>query len=243
MYQYGCPRHGYADWVIETSHHSVAKFATKHAYITSPHLCGTRQGSSFTYPSSNVVASFKSQAFFPYLNLDHQPLVQGYAYAFHSRDKRCLAKYLILIIQLYCDDDTQYTAALLLHQFITQVQQSLDRVGDFSLITKLGRNHKKCAVDIINHPPEYATLSFDSIAQSYDHAAPCIFAITIHTLSLTHVSDEHTNSIIRSVRQKASGTTRENEFHGHSAISTKSFFGIPPHLTGVFHRHLSSALL
>ena len=56
MYQHGCPRHGYAKWVAETSHHSVAIFTTKHAHILLSHLCGAKQGSSFACLSSNVVA-------------------------------------------------------------------------------------------------------------------------------------------------------------------------------------------
>ena len=49
-----------------------------------------------------------------------------YIYTFHSKVQRCLAKHLILIIQSYCDDDTLYTAALVLHHLITQIQWSLD---------------------------------------------------------------------------------------------------------------------
>ena len=100
------------------------------------------------------------------------PLVDDYTFQFHSHDTRTLAQHLILIIQSYCDDDTRYTAALLLHQLITQVQWSLDRAGDFSLITKLGRKHKTCSVAIINHPQDALTPSFDSTAWSYDHAPP-----------------------------------------------------------------------
>ena len=119
MYRHGCPRHGYDEWVAETSHHSVAFFATKHAQITLPHLCGAKQGSSFACPTSNVVASLKSKAFFPPPRLPHTPLMQRYTYIFHSKDKRYLAKKLILIIQSYYDDYTRYTAALVLHHLIT----------------------------------------------------------------------------------------------------------------------------
>ena len=142
MYQYGCPRHGYSEWVAETSHHSVAIFTTKHAHILLSHLCGAKQGSSFACPSSNVVTSLTPQAFFPPTTLAHKPLVNGCAYAFHSRDDRCLAQHLILVIQSYCNDDTPYTTALILHQLIHQAQWSLDRAGYFSLITKLGASIK-----------------------------------------------------------------------------------------------------
>ena len=136
------PRHGYAEWVAKKSHHSMAIFTTKHAHILLSHLCGAKQGSSFACPSSNVVASLKSQAFFPPPTLAHKPLVNGYAFAFHSRDDRCLAQNLILIIQSYCDNDTRYTAALLLHQLIQQAQWSLDRAGDFPSSQNSGANIK-----------------------------------------------------------------------------------------------------
>ena len=77
----------YDERVTETSHHSMAIFATKQAHISLPHLCGAKQGSSFVCLTSNAVASLKSQAFFPPPPLNHKLLVQGYTYAFHSRDK------------------------------------------------------------------------------------------------------------------------------------------------------------
>ena len=86
MYHHGCPRHGYAEWVAKTGHHSMALFATKHAHITLAVLCSAKQGSSFVCPSSNTVASFKSKAFFPPPRLLHKPLVDGYAFQFHSQD-------------------------------------------------------------------------------------------------------------------------------------------------------------
>ena len=89
MYQHSCPRHGYVEWVAERSHHSVAIFTTKHTYILLSHLCGAKQGLSFACSPSNVVAPLKSQVFFPSPTLKHKPLVNGYAYAFHSRDDRC----------------------------------------------------------------------------------------------------------------------------------------------------------
>ena len=42
MYQHGCPRHGYTEWVAEISHPSVAIFTTKHVYILLSHLCGAK---------------------------------------------------------------------------------------------------------------------------------------------------------------------------------------------------------
>ena len=160
----------------------MALFATKHTHITLMVLYGVKQGSSFSCPSSNYVASFKSKVFFPPLQLPHPPLVDGYAFQIHSHDARMLVQHIILIIQSYCDDDTRYTAAFLLHQLIIQVQWSMDRARNFFLITKLGRKHKKYSVAVINHPQDSPTPSFDSTPWSYDHAAPI------------HVPSPHTHS-------------------------------------------------
>ena len=143
MYQHGYPRHGYTEWVAEIIHHSVVLFATNHAHITLSHMCRAKQGSSFAYPTSNVVTSLKSKTFFPPTQSPHPPLVQWHSYTFHSKNSRCLTKDLILIIQLYYDDDTGHIAALVLHHLITQVKWSLDRKSEFFLTTKLGRKHKK----------------------------------------------------------------------------------------------------
>ena len=218
MYQHGCPKHGYAEWVAETGYHSMALFATKHAHITLLFLCGMKQGSSFSCPSSNCVASFKSKAFFPPPTLQHPPLVDGYAFKFHSHDTRTLAQHLILIIQSYCDDDTRYTAALLLHQLITQVQWSLDRAGHFSLITKLGRKHKKCSVAIINHPQDAPTPSFDSTAWSYDHAAPHTCTITTNTLTTTQLDPDSTDTLPSTTTRTTTPTTDDPEFCGRRPL-------------------------
>ena len=67
---------------------------------------------------------------------------------------------------------------------------------NFSLITKLGRKHVKCSVVIVNHPPEYMTPTFDSIAWNYDHAAPYTYVITTHTLTTTRSIYYPTNTVI-----------------------------------------------
>ena len=87
-------------------------------------------------------------------------------------------------------------------------------------------------VDIIDQPPDHATSSFDSIVRSYDHAAPHTCAITTNSLTTTHLSDKYNNTTISSVLDKSIELTRENKFHGHSTIATKSLFGITHILTG-----------
>ena len=186
-----------------------------------------------------MVASHKSQAFFPPPTFAHKPLVNGYAYAFHSRDDQYLAQHLILVIQSYCDDDTRYTAALLLHQLIHQTQWSLDRPGDFTLITKLGRKHKKCAVDILNHPPDHEPPTFSSTAWSYDHAAPHTCDITTNTLTTTNHNDDHDGPTRSTTTHQSTASTHENEFRGQLKVQTRNFFGIHQTLTGdISHAHI-----
>ena len=160
MYQHDCPCYGYTEWVAETGHQSIALFATKHVHIILPVQCGAKQESAFACPTSNVVVSFKLNAFFPPLQLSHPLLVDGYIFKFHSYDAQSTARQPILIIQSYCDGDARYTEKLVLRYLIKQVQWSFDRAGDLSLITKLGHKHKKYSVAIINHPPNKPTLSF-----------------------------------------------------------------------------------
>ena len=67
---------------------------------------------------------------------------------------------------------------------------------------------------------------------SYDYAAPRIYAITTNTLTTTQIPNEHSNITNSSVLYKSTESTRENKFHGHSAIATTSFFCITHTLTG-----------
>ena len=209
----------------------MALFATKHAHITLAVLCGANQGSSFACPSSNTVASFKLKAFFPLPRLPYKPLVEGYAFQFHSQDTRSIAQHLILIIQSYCDDDTRYTAALLLGQLIRQVQWYLDRARDFSLITKLGRKHKKCSVAIINHPQDAPVLTFDSTAWSYEHAAPRTCNITTPIVTTTLLTPDSSNTL-SSTSTHSTHDAVDAEFQGYREHKSTAFFGIPHTLTG-----------
>ena len=157
--------------------------------------------------------------------------MDGYAFKFHSQDTRSTAQHLVLIIQSYCDDDTRYTAALLLDQLIRQVQWSLDRAGNFSLITKLGRKHKKCSVVIINHPQDAPVPTFDSTVWSYEHAAPHTCNIRTHTINITlHASDSnktHSSSSTRSTHD-----VDDAKFRRYREYKSSDFFGIPHTLTG-----------
>ena len=160
----------------------------------------------------------------PHSQLPHRPLVDGYAFQFHSQDMRAIARHLILIIQSYCDDDTRYTAALLLSHLIAQVQWSLDRAGNFSLIAKLGRKHKKISIAIINHPYDEPVPFFDSLTWSYDHAAPYTCLIATHTVT-SNGNDSATTCA-------ASHSTDDVEFRGYIPMTSSDFFGIPHTLTG-----------
>ena len=218
----------------------MALFATKHAHITLAVLCGANQGSSFACPSSNTVASFNLKAFSPLPRLPHKPLVEGYAFQIHSQDTRSIAQHLILIIQSYCDDDTRYTAALLLGQLIRQVQWYLDRARDFSLITKLGRKHKKCSVAIINHPQDAPVLTFDSTAWSYEHAAPRTCNITTPIVTTTLLTPDSSNTL-SSTSTHSTHDAVDAEFQGYrehkSMPSSVSLIPSP----GTLHMHLSNA--
>lgn len=75
MYQYVCSRYGYAEWIAEIGHRSMALFAIKHANITLPYQCKAKRGLLFVCLSYNVVASFKSKTFFPQPQLPHPPKV------------------------------------------------------------------------------------------------------------------------------------------------------------------------
>ena len=133
-----------------------------------------------TFPFSNTVISFKTRAFDQAPTQPHPPLATHYTHNLLHRDERTTLHDIIIHIVSYCDDNTRYTAALTLSQLIAQIQLSIDRAGDFSLITKLGRKHTKCSVAIINHPPDESPLP--------SSAPPGTTIITAHT----HVPSKHT---------------------------------------------------
>ena len=97
-------------------------------------------------------------------------------------------------------------------------------MGDFSLITKLGRKHKKCSVAIINHPYDEHIPTFDSTAWSYDHSFLHTCLIATHTVTSNGNGSAKTHT--------ASHSTDDVEFRGYSSMLLSDFFGIPHTLTG-----------
>ena len=103
---------------------------------------------------------------------------------------------------------------------------------NFSLITKLGRKHKKCSVAIINHPQDTPTPSFDSTAWSYGHAAPHTCTIAKHTLTTNQFDPDSTDNVTSTTTHNITPTNDEPEFHGHRPLQQNNFFGIHHTLTG-----------
>ena len=73
-----------------------------------------------------------------------------------------------------------YTTARDLLQFVLQVQISIDRVGYFSLVTKLGHKYKKFNFAILNHKSTDTKSGFISTMWSYDHEVSHIFQVETH---------------------------------------------------------------
>ena len=67
-----------------------------------------------------------------------------------------------------------------------QIQTSLDRAGDFSLIIKLGRKHNTYIVSILNYDYNDTQPVFNITTWSYDHTAPYTCQVEIHIESLEH---------------------------------------------------------
>ena len=73
-----------------------------------------------------------------------------------------------------------YTTARDLLQFVLQVQISIDRVGYFSLVTKLGHKYKKFNFAILNHKSTDTKAGFISTMWSYDHEVSYTFQVETH---------------------------------------------------------------
>ena len=105
-------------------------------------------------------------------HIPHLPLIDNYNHLFNHRDKYNTHSDLTLYILSYCDNNTLYIVARTLTKVILQMQISLDRTGNFSLVTKLGNKHKKCNVGFFNHESTDTITTFTSTTWSYDHDVP-----------------------------------------------------------------------
>lgn len=90
--------------------------------------------------------------------------IHHHNHTLHYSDMRNTLLGIIIHIVSFYNDNTCYTTAFTIQQLSPQIQFNIDRAGDFSLITKLGRKHMKFSVAIINHPSDDGTPFFTSIA-------------------------------------------------------------------------------
>ena len=71
-----------------------------------------------------------------------------------------------------------------------------------------------------------------TITRAHIHTCP----ITTNTLTTTHIHDNTTDLCTSSSRLTSTNTSQESEFRDHTAITTKSFFGIQHTLEGDIFR-------
>ena len=115
-------------------------------------------------PFPNAVVSLNTRTSIHPTHISHPQMIDNCDHAFHQRDDRNILSQLILRILSYCYDNIWYTATHTLANLILQIQTSLDRAGDFSLVTKLSRTHKNVTslsstrTPTIHHPHSLAQL-------------------------------------------------------------------------------------
>ena len=233
LIQHGNPQIRYVEWAAESLSDTSARITTPHGVVIIHIECGAQQGGPTVCPFSNTVASFKTRAFDQTPTQPYPPLAPNYAHSLHHRDMHNTLHDVIIHIVSYCDDSTRYTAVLTLSHIISQIQFNIDRAGDFSLITKLGRKHTKCSVAIINHPPDESTPTLISTTWSYDHNGPYTCPIQTHTQSL-HLTEYHDNTSNDHNSDDTSTSSHTNlqdlEFVYNPAHDS-NFYGIPHTLT------------
>jgi hypothetical protein len=93
----------------------------------------------------------------------------------------------------YVDDATRFVAALIetcsVMSFFAIVQGYCNLLADLSLVIKMGRNVKKCYINLYNIPEDTEIPEFHSIAWSYDAQGPV--KGVIETTVMRHESDSY----------------------------------------------------
>ena len=104
-------------------------------------------------------------------------MINNYTHDFHHHNFCNILLQLTLRALSYYDDNTQFIVVHTPAQLILQVQISLDRTGDFSLVTKIDRKHIKYNVVLVN-PDHNDTLPiFPNTAWRYDQEDPHIYQV------------------------------------------------------------------
>jgi len=168
----GCPPHGFVQWAAEQAHQIPVIIITKQGRVNANFMCGIKQGNAASCPYANATIALKVDAWnipcpkHPNHNNQEDPYYMQQHPNNHQQPQATLQ------ILSYCDDNSRYTQADNIEQLHTKIQWYIDKGGEFSIITKLGRKTEKCTIRLINIPQQTKTPTFNSTAWSYQHMAP-----------------------------------------------------------------------
>ena len=218
LYQYWCPTYDDAEWATYSLAFIKIDVTTIHITLIVMITCGSRQGSVLSYPSSNAGVSLKTRLAYTQ-HIFSAPHDWQLCSHVHRCDDFNKLSQLTLRVLSYCDDDTKYRIARTLVSFNLQVQISLDRDGDFSLVTKLGRKDQKHNVTIFNSDTIDTRPTSTSTTSSYDHEDLHTCQVETHLQSLDHY--EFADNIHESIPSSSLDKKhKKHEFTSEQATAT-----------------------
>jgi len=177
----GCPPHGFVQWAAEQAQQIPVTIITKQGRVNATFMCGIKQGNAASCPYANATIALKVDAWNIPCPEHTNPNNQQDPYYMQQHTKNEQQLQASLQILSYCDDNSRYTQADNIEQLNTKIQWYIDKGGEFSIVTKLGRKAAKCTIRLINIPPATITKNFNSTAWSYNHMAPQDAQITTIT--------------------------------------------------------------
>ena len=178
----GFPDQGFLELKASGMEAKMVEIITAKGVAHARFVCGLEQGNPDSPTVSNLVIKFKHDIWRSILedidtkNRNDPDFLQNIknsdAYRFHIVDPRdgevCVDRI------GYCDDNTRYTSSLNEQDVLDATAQFIQRAGDLSLVTKIGRKGSKSEVHYFNLKAETALKieKINSLAWNFSNDAP-----------------------------------------------------------------------
>ena len=178
----GFPDQGFIELKASGMEAKTVEIITAKGVAHARFVCGLEQGNPDSPTISNLVIKFKHDIWRDIIRdidiknrNDPETIKQRKnkdAYRFHISDP---LDGIVLIDQIgYCDDNSRFTSSYNEHDVLDATKKFIERAGDLSLVTKIGRKGSKSEIHYFNLSAETALKveKLESLAWSFSEDAP-----------------------------------------------------------------------
>jgi hypothetical protein len=199
-----CPDAGYIEFVADSFQDNAVDIITTIGHVHTTFPCGIKQGSTLSCILANLVAHMYTETWAIPANTDDPSNLHPYKFYQHNTQSPPTSHSITTpvphMITSYCDDGTRTISVQDINTLHPLLQHYVHKTGQFTIVSRIGRNTSKSQIRIYNCPQGYKPPPILSTAWSFSHqtvitrelktltmAYPLLPKLTTHTQNKPHM--------------------------------------------------------